>query len=61
MYYDPDKPSEAGLNKKLSGGVFVPLPLGLLMAGMGWLGLRHKEAIQKAVAAGNVDNSFNID
>lgn len=52
VYYDPANPSEAVLNRDTSGGVFVPLPIGLLFAAVGWLGLRKVDVIRKAMASG---------
>ncbi len=53
VFHDPKRPSEAVLERLPSGGVWVPLPLGLLMAGLGALGLRHSTAIRAAVARGD--------
>lgn len=48
VYYDPRQPSEAVLDRAISPGVFVPLPLGLLLLAMGLLGLRYFAHIQAA-------------
>lgn len=52
VYYDPKDPSEAVLDNSTSGAVFVPLPLGLLFAAAGWLGLKKIDVVQKAFASG---------
>lgn len=52
VYYDPRDPSEAVLDKSRSGAVFVPLPLGLLFAAAGWLGLKKIDVVQRAFASG---------
>lgn len=47
VYYDPADPASAVLDRSLQPGVFVPLPLGLLMLAVGvagWLGLRRQQA-----------------
>ena len=48
VYYDADHPSQAVLDPSLSAGVFVPLPLGLLFLGLGWLVLRNRAALEAA-------------
>lgn len=60
VYYDPSDPSQAVLLKAASGGVFVPLPLGLLFAAAGWLGLRKIDLLRNAVASGGPE-SIDID
>ncbi|MCB1036765.1 MAG: DUF3592 domain-containing protein, partial [Acidobacteria bacterium] len=51
VYYDKDHPDQAVLDPSLSVGVFVPLPLGLLILGMGWLLFRYRDALEKAMNA----------
>ena len=48
-------PAEAVLDKRASGAVWVPLPLGLLVTLMGWACLRHIGAVRKALAAGDAE------
>ena len=38
VFYDPDDPSQAVLVRAVSAGVYVPLPLGLIMMALGVLG-----------------------
>lgn len=52
VYYDPEDPSQAVLDKSASGAVWVPLPFGLLLAAMGWFGLKKIDVVQKAFATG---------
>lgn len=52
VYYDPEDPSQAVLDKSASGAIFIPLPLGLLFAATGWLGLRKIDVLNQALAAG---------
>ncbi|MEZ5545886.1 MAG: DUF3592 domain-containing protein [Lysobacteraceae bacterium] len=52
VFYDPANPDQAVLVNAPSGGVFVPLPLGLLIAAIGGFGLWRFDLIAKAVAAG---------
>jgi hypothetical protein len=40
VFYDPDDPSAAVLLPDASGGIYVPLPLGLLMLAFGVLGVK---------------------
>lgn len=40
VYYDPDAPSTAVLVRDVSAGVYVPLPVGLVMLALGVLGLK---------------------
>lgn len=40
VFYDPADPSAAVLVRDVSAGVYVPLPLGLVMLALGLLGLR---------------------
>jgi hypothetical protein len=53
VFYDAKNPGSAVLVRKASAGVFVPLPLGLLLAAMGWFGLRHIDALRQAMASGD--------
>ena len=55
VFYDPENPAEAVLDKRASGAVWVPLPLGLLVTLMGWACLRHIGAVRKALAAGDAE------
>lgn len=50
VYYDPSDPSAAVLDRSVSGGVYVPLALGLLMLGCGAAGLRFLPRIAAASA-----------
>lgn len=50
VYYDPAQPGEAVLDRAASAGVFVPLPLGLLILAMGLLGFRYREQLRQAAA-----------
>ncbi len=52
VYYEPGNPSQAVLDPRTSAGVYVPLPLGLLILGLGWLGLRHRGALERAIEKG---------
>ena len=49
VYYNVDHPNQAVLEPSLSGGVFVPLPLGLVFLFTGWALFRYREAIGKAM------------
>lgn len=51
VYYDADDPAQAVLDPSLSVGVYVPLPLGLVFAGLGWALFRFGPAIERAAAA----------
>ena len=53
VYYDPKQPSQAVLNRAVSAGVFVPLPIGLLLLAVGLLGFRYRAQIQAAAEAGS--------
>ena len=53
VYFDPKQPDQAVLDRAVSAGIFVPLPLGLLILTMGLLGYRYREQIQAAAAAGS--------
>ena len=48
VYYDPEDPSQAVLDKTTTFSIYVPLIIGLLFLGTGALGLRYEEAISKA-------------
>lgn len=48
VFYDPDDPASAVLDRSLQGGAFVPLPLGLLMLAGGVFGMRKAPAIEAA-------------
>jgi hypothetical protein len=53
VYFDPKDPSQAVLDRAMSAGVFVPLPLGLLFLAAGLMGFRYREQLQAAAAAGS--------
>jgi len=44
VFYNPDDPSAAVLVRDVSAGVYVPLPLGLVMLALGVLGLKFVPA-----------------
>ena len=50
IYYNPQDPSMAVLDRSVSVGVYVPLVLGIIMAGCGFLGLRQIDLLQAALA-----------
>lgn len=50
VFYDPDDPSSAVLNRARQGGAYVPLPLGLLMLGVGLAGLKYLPQLKAAAA-----------
>lgn len=50
VFYDPADPSSAVLDRSRQGGAFVPLPLGLLMLGVGLAGLKWLPQIKAAAA-----------
>jgi hypothetical protein len=52
VHYDPDDPSEAVLDRSASGAAFVPLPLGVVLAALGWLGLRKSASVRRTWASG---------
>jgi len=52
VFYDPEDPSQAVLDRSASGAVWVPLPFGLLLAVMGWFGLKKIDVVRKALATG---------
>lgn len=52
VFHDPADPSAAVLVRDTSSGVYVPLPLGLLMMALGGLGLRFLPARPAAATSG---------
>lgn len=52
VYYDPEDPSEAVLDKSASGGIYAPLPIGLLLGAFGGFGLLKIDAVRKALESG---------
>lgn len=55
VYYDPKDPSQAVLDKSASSALWVPLLLGLLLAGMGGVGLKKFDVIERALATGSAE------
>lgn len=51
VYYSAERPDQAVLDPSLSVGVFVPLPIGLLLLVSGWGLLRSAPAIEEALRA----------
>ena len=59
VYYNVDYPNQAVLNPSLSVGVFVPLPLGLLLLVCGWALLKSLPVIERSLAAQAASSSGN--
>lgn len=49
VHYDPEHPDQAVLDPAPSAGIYVPLPLGLLILAMGLLGLRFSDRLMAAM------------
>lgn len=52
VYFDPEDPGSAVIDRSLKLGAFVPLPLGLFFAAFGVFGLRMVPAMEAAMARG---------